>query len=89
MGGEEYRVSLHADDVLVTIIDLDSGLPVIMKILEMYGRYSGYILNMHKTQALTFNCTPPKHLLRNTILIGTPPTSSIWVYILPKDQSVI
>lgn len=89
MGGEEYRVSLHADDVLVTIIDPDSGLPVIMKILEMYGRYSGYILNMHKTQALTFNCTPTKASIEKYNFNWNSSYIKYLGIYLPKDQSVI
>lgn len=34
MGGVEYKVGLYADDVLVTIMEPDSGLPLLMKILE-------------------------------------------------------
>lgn len=34
--GEKYRVSLHADDVLVTLRDPGSGLPILMKMLETY-----------------------------------------------------
>lgn len=41
LGGVEYKVNLYADDVLVTIMDPGSGLPLLMKILEMYGVYSG------------------------------------------------
>lgn len=37
-------------------------LPLLLNILKKYGSYSGYILNIHKTQVLTFNYTPNKEL---------------------------
>lgn len=58
IGGVEHKVSLYADDVLVTIMDPGSGLPLLMKMLETYGVYSGYVLNIHKTQVMTFNHIP-------------------------------
>ena len=63
MEGEEYKVGLYADNVLVTILDPDSGLPILMKMLETYGTHSGYVLNVHKTQVLTFNYTPPQDFI--------------------------
>ncbi len=57
-GGVEYKISLFADDVLITIKDPSSGLPLLMKMLETYGEYSRYVLNIHKTQVMTFNYTP-------------------------------
>jgi len=33
-----------------------------MKMLETYGEYSGYALNIHKTQVMTFNYTPTEEL---------------------------
>lgn len=58
VGGVEHKVSLYADNVLVTIMDPDSDRPRLMKMLEMYGVYSGYVLNIHKTQVMAFNYIP-------------------------------
>uniref|UniRef100_A0A669ELI9 Reverse transcriptase domain-containing protein n=1 Tax=Oreochromis niloticus TaxID=8128 RepID=A0A669ELI9_ORENI len=63
IGGDEYKVCLYADDVLVTITDPSSGIPVLMGMLETYGLYSGYVLNVKKTQVLTFNFSPDQTLL--------------------------
>ena len=62
MGGEEYKINLYADDVLITKKNPNSGLPLLMKMLETYGEYSGYALNIHKTQVMTFNYTPTEEL---------------------------
>ena len=63
MGGEEYKIGFYADDVLVTILDPDSGLPVLMRMLETYGTHSGYVLNVHKTQVLRFNYSPTQDFI--------------------------
>ena len=63
VGGVEYKIGLYADDVLVTILDPDSGLPVLMRMLEKYGTHSGYVLNVHKTQVLTFNYCPTQDFI--------------------------
>lgn len=63
IGGEEYKISLYADDVLVTVKDPGSSVPLLMDILKTYGQYSGYVINMHKTQALIFHFTPTQELI--------------------------
>uniref|UniRef100_A0A3B4Z5J8 Uncharacterized protein n=1 Tax=Stegastes partitus TaxID=144197 RepID=A0A3B4Z5J8_9TELE len=40
------------DDILVTIEGPDSSLPLLMKLFETYGKYSGYALNIQKTQII-------------------------------------
>lgn len=63
IGREEYKVCLCADDVMVTLADPDSGLLMLMRMLETYGTYSGYVLNVHKTQVMTFNFHPEQELM--------------------------
>ena len=63
--GREYKVGMFADDVIVTIEDPGSGLPILMELLETYGSYSGYVLNINKTQVLTFNYNPTQELMTN------------------------
>ena len=62
VGGEEYKIGLYTDDVLVTIKDPGLGLPLLMTMLKGYGEYSGYILNVHKTQVMVFNYTPTREI---------------------------
>ena len=64
LGEEEYKISLYADDLLVTIGDPDSSLPLLMQTFEKYGEYSGYALNIDKTQIMTFNYTPTQEITR-------------------------
>lgn len=54
----EHKIALYADDVLIYLRDPNIGLPVLMDSLEMYGQYSGYKLNVQKTQILSYNYNP-------------------------------
>lgn len=53
--GSEYKVCLHANDVLISLGDPELGVPRLMELLQTYCDFSGYILNIEKTQALVFN----------------------------------
>ena len=62
MRGSEHKISLYADDVLVTISEPETSLPKLMACLERYGSYSGYKLNIEKTQVLTYNYSPHRNI---------------------------
>lgn len=58
IGDNEYKISLFADDILLTLTDLQRSAPKLMSLLRLFGSYSGYKLNTHKTQILSYNFTP-------------------------------
>lgn len=58
--GEVHKVALYTDDVLVYISEPNYSFPELMDILQKFWEYSGYKLNIQKTQLLTFNYSPPK-----------------------------
>ncbi len=62
--GREYKTGLYADDILVTLSDPDASLPNLMSCLDQFGFYSGYKLNIEKTQTLSFNYSPGKVIHR-------------------------
>lgn len=87
--GSEHKVCLYADDVLVTLTKPDKTLPPLLSLLNTFGSYSGYKLNLHKTQILTFNYIPNKTILN--ILKGNW-SNSLIKYLgvqLPKDLNDI
>lgn len=53
---------MFADDLLLTIFNPNQTLPKIIQILEDYGAFSGYKINVNKTQALTLNYDPPQNI---------------------------
>ena len=61
----EHKVGLFADDILIYLRDPEETLPRLMRILEEHGRYSGYKLNVTKTQILSLNYNP-SHIIRET-----------------------
>lgn len=46
----------------MTLSEPDSSLPILMASLEQYGLYSGYKLNVHKTQTLSYNFFPQENV---------------------------
>lgn len=60
--GEEHIIGLFADDVICYLEEPDVCLPKLISQLEVYGFYSGYKLNLTKTQVLTFNYSPTKDI---------------------------
>ena len=55
-------MALYADDVLIYLSNPHNSLSKLMAILEKIGNYSGYKLNIQKTQILTINFQPTKQL---------------------------
>uniref|UniRef100_A0AAR2JQE7 Reverse transcriptase domain-containing protein n=1 Tax=Pygocentrus nattereri TaxID=42514 RepID=A0AAR2JQE7_PYGNA len=55
--GIEYKVSLYADDLLLYITDPDRTLPAVLSILEDFGSFSGYKLNLGKSECFPVNAT--------------------------------
>ena len=60
MEGEEHKIALFADDVLIYLTQPSKSLPALMSTLTDFGQLSGYKLNVKKTQVLTFKYVPDK-----------------------------
>lgn len=56
----EFKVSLYADDVLLTLTNLRLTLPNLLSQLRLFGSLSGYKVNTSKTEALPVNVRPPE-----------------------------
>ena len=53
--GVEHRLALYADDLLLYITDPLSQLPNILSLLQNFGSFSGYKLNLQKSECLPIN----------------------------------
>ena len=62
MNGTEHKIGLFADDVVAYLERPSESFPALMNLLEEYGYYSGYKLNVTKTQILAINYTPTPEL---------------------------
>ena len=62
IGGEEHKIGLFADDILIFLTQPNEGFPKIIRLLETYGKYSGYKINVLKTQILTINYSPSQEI---------------------------
>lgn len=58
MKGTEHKIGLFADNVLIFLKQPNDCLPILMKLLESYNYFSGYKLNVAKTQVLSINYSP-------------------------------
>ena len=61
---QEHRLALFADDVIIYLKNMEKSIPELLKLLEVFGKISGYKLNKSKS-SITFlnqleNKAPPK-----------------------------
>lgn len=59
MASGEQKLSLFADDLMLTITNPTKTLPILMEMIANYGSLSGYKININKTQVLTLNDVLP------------------------------
>lgn len=62
INGADHKLALYADDILIYLSKPTNSFLELMNLLDTFGRYAGYKLNIQKTQTLTLNYTPPKHI---------------------------
>lgn len=80
VGNEEHIIGLFADDVICYLEDPDTCLPISTSQLEMFGFYSGYRLNLAKTQILTLNYLPSKNIQQKYNLNWSATKKIYWGY---------
>lgn len=87
--GEDQKVALFADDLLVYLEQPTQSLPKLLDCLEEYGQMSGYKLNISKTQILTFNYEPTGDLLQRYQLKWDADSIKYLGVYLPKDLTTL
>lgn len=58
-GTEEHKISLYADDVILYLTNPTSSMPHLKGIISVYGFFSGYKINVDKTEAMDVNNNIP------------------------------
>lgn len=55
--GIEHKVSLYADDMLVYLSNPHTRLPELIRLLDTFGKSSGYKVNLQKSELMPINLT--------------------------------
>uniref|UniRef100_A0A3P8TVH1 Reverse transcriptase domain-containing protein n=1 Tax=Amphiprion percula TaxID=161767 RepID=A0A3P8TVH1_AMPPE len=63
-GGETYKISLYADDVILYISDPQTSIAPLLETLQQFGKVSGYKVNETKSEALMLVGNWPPELNR-------------------------
>ena len=53
--GIELKVALYADDLLLLLSNLPRSIPAALSVLDAFSRFSGYKLNLSKSEMLIVN----------------------------------
>lgn len=88
-GGEQHKICAYADDILLTLTDPNRSLSKLLALLKTFGSYSGYKLNLHKTQTLTFNYLPPENIHKMSKFKWKDTVIKYLGVNIPKDLSQI
>uniref|UniRef100_A0A8C6WXR2 Reverse transcriptase domain-containing protein n=1 Tax=Neogobius melanostomus TaxID=47308 RepID=A0A8C6WXR2_9GOBI len=63
IGGYNFKASLYADDILLTLTNPNQSISQLLTLLELFGKNSGYKINCSKSEAIPLNqYTFPSHL---------------------------
>ena len=87
--GDQHKSALFADDVLIFLSQPSDSLPELFKLLNEFGTYSGYKLNVQKTQILTLNYLPTRQIQDKFNLKWGQTTLKYLGIMLPKDISTL
>ncbi len=59
---QKHVIGLFADDIMIYLKNPVNSFKQLTQTLERFGLYSGYKVNILKTQILMFNCSPNQEL---------------------------
>lgn len=85
--GEQHKIALYVDDVLIYLSEPATSVSGLFELLDTFGKYAGYNLNVQKTQILTQNYTPSKQLWDKFHLKWDQTTLKYLGVLIPKDIS--
>lgn len=83
--GIEYKLSLYADDLLLYITDPTLSIPADLSILENFSTFSGYKLNLAKSECFPIN-TAARHIQQSDFPFQFSPSGFKYLISLPLSQ---
>ncbi len=78
-------MALYADDILVYLTEPSESLPELFNLLEQFGKYAGYKLNIQKTHILKLNYSPPIELQNRFSIRWDQEVIKYLAILLPKE----
>lgn len=82
----ENKIGLYADDVVLFLTDLRRSIPTLLKVIGIFGSFSGYKVNAAKSTIMFLKhseslapplCTPFRNVLESFTYLGVKITSTI------------
>lgn len=55
IGNHEFKANLFADDILLTLTNPQQSIPQVLKIIDDFGKLSGYKVNYSKSESIPLN----------------------------------
>lgn len=86
---DHQKLVLFADDILIYLSNPTQSLPALMTCLNEFGSFSGYKLNVQKTQILSFDYNPSTDLRQKYQLNWDEKSIKYLGIHNPKDMSRI
>ena len=87
INNDEHKVALYADDILMFLSEPSES--ELFDLLETFGKYAGYKLNIKKTQILRLNYTLPRALQDKFHLKWDQTAIKYLGVLLPKEITTI
>lgn len=56
VGDREHKITLYADDVLIHLLNPQTSIPSLVKVISSFGLFSGYKINFAKSEAMPLGC---------------------------------
>lgn len=82
----EDRISLYADDILLYLAAPDMSLSRVLDIFDIYGQYSGFTINWHKSLVYVLSAAAPILRTRHPITIAADGVVYLGIFIFLQQN---
>lgn len=79
--GLEHKISLYADDTLLFISDPCSSIPQLLSLLSVFGKMSGYKVNIQKSELMPISSMYERHVMSSPFKVNINKIKYLGVWI--------